>query len=331
MFIYPYRIGSESVNQLKAALGAKLIRLENSKFKGSPDKNVINWGNSETFRELNECNLLNTPERVKFASNKLNFFNAVHENVSVPDFTVDRAEAYKWIEDGKIVCVREKLTGHSGEGLVLLQGEEEWGEYNHGDAKLYVKYIPKRDEFRVHVFKGEVFDVQRKGMDPNVPKDLINFQIRNAQNGFIFVRNEDQSNYPKQIYEEAIKSIEAVGLDFGAVDIIWNEYRKTAYVLEVNTAPGLTGTTLTNYINKFSSHFNTEVKHVEGFRKAKNPSKEIIVDDDIEDEGLHEFDRVFEAGLNAAELVGQAQPAINFRAGNNAFEVEFVDYAIPRR
>lgn len=260
MFIYPYKIGSNSVNQLREMLGAKIIRLEGSRFKGSPDKNVINWGNSEHFQELNDCNVLNRPGVVAFASNKLDFFITVKDEVSIPDFITERAEAFKWIKEDKTVCVREKLTGHSGEGLVLLSSNEQWEEYDHSRAKMYVKYIPKLHEYRVHVFKGEVFDIQRKAIDPHTPRDLVNYKVRNRANGFIYVRNEDKDKYPESIKEEAIKSILLVGLDFGAVDIIWNEYRQKAYVLEVNTAPGLTGTTLTNYANKFAEYFGVEMK-----------------------------------------------------------------------
>jgi D-alanine-D-alanine ligase-like ATP-grasp enzyme len=40
-------------------------------------------------------------------------------------------------------------------------------------------------------------------------------------------------------------------LDFGAIDIIYNESRDQAYVLEVNTAPGLTGQTIQSYADAF--------------------------------------------------------------------------------
>ena len=44
-------------------------------------------------------------------------------------------------------------------------------------------------------------------------------------------------------------AVEALGLDFGAVDIMYHE--NTFYVLEVNTAPGLTRTrTLEAYANE---------------------------------------------------------------------------------
>jgi len=39
-----------------------------------------------------------------------------------------------------------------------------------------------------------------------------------------------------------------LGLDFGAVDVVMSKGRNSLpYVLEVNCAPGLQGTTLTNY------------------------------------------------------------------------------------
>ena len=45
----------------------------------------------------------------------------------------------------------------------------------------------------------------------------------------------------------AISAVDSLGLDFGAVDIIWNESEDQYYVLEVNTAPGVEGTTLQKY------------------------------------------------------------------------------------
>jgi len=39
-------------------------------------------------------------------------------------------------------------------------------------------------------------------------------------------------------------------LDFGAVDVVFNSKEKLAYVLEINTAPGLTGSTLDGYVER---------------------------------------------------------------------------------
>ena len=40
-------------------------------------------------------------------------------------------------------------------------------------------------------------------------------------------------------------------VDFGAVDVVWNQQNGQAYVLEINTAPGLAGQTITSYANAF--------------------------------------------------------------------------------
>ena len=45
----------------------------------------------------------------------------------------------------------------------------------------------------------------------------------------------------------AVDCVNHIGLDFGAVDIIYNNRDDVCYLLEVNTAPGLQGTTLEKY------------------------------------------------------------------------------------
>ena len=50
-------------------------------------------------------------------------------------------------------------------------------------------------------------------------------------------------------------AIKVLGLDFGAVDIIYNKQEDKWYVLEVNTAPGIYGTTLDKYVNAIMRAF----------------------------------------------------------------------------
>jgi len=54
----------------------------------------------------------------------------------------------------------------------------------------------------------------------------------------------------------ALAAVSALGLDFGAVDIIYNEHENQYYVLEVNTAPGLEGTTVEKYAEAFAKEFS---------------------------------------------------------------------------
>jgi glutathione synthase/RimK-type ligase-like ATP-grasp enzyme len=247
IYIYPYKQGSKSVALLSEELGAKVIRLENSKFKGSENKVVINWGNSMNNEELDKAMVLNKPANVAIASNKLSFFEAVKENVSIPPFTTDKSIADVWIAEGKKVVVREKLNGHSGEGIILIENTDSWEQYNHDRSKLYVMYIPKKDEYRVHVVNGEIVDLQRKAIHPDMNRERVNYSIRNRGNGFIFVREGVKESCPEDVVNQAVLAVKEIGLHFGAVDVIWNEYRKKAYVLEINTAPGLEGSTVKNY------------------------------------------------------------------------------------
>lgn len=258
MFILPYKMASASAKALAGELGITRIRTEASRFKGNEGKTVINWGNSEVSDEVAKCNIINKPECVAIASNKLKFFQKmeVHNDslyelddwsgegfIRVPKHTTSQNTANIWLRSGCMVVERHKLTGNSGEGIVLAESGEV------GAAPLYVQYIPKKQEYRVHVAGGKVVDLQRKARRRDVEDEHINWRIRNHDNGFIFQRND--LVVPHQVREQALNACVACGLDFGAVDIIFNERSSKAYVLEINTAPGLTGQTLEGYVERF--------------------------------------------------------------------------------
>lgn len=118
------------------------------------------------------------------------------------------------------------------------------------DAPLYTKYVKKADEYRVHVFGGEVLDVQQKRKRQEVPNDEVDYQIRNLAGGWVFCR--DNVDCPDSVRELAVSAVRALGLDFGAVDIGFNRHDGIGYVFEVNTAPGVEGTTLDKYYAAFA-------------------------------------------------------------------------------
>jgi D-alanine-D-alanine ligase-like ATP-grasp enzyme len=75
------------------------------------------------------------------------------------------------------------------------------------------------------------------------------FKIRSHANGWIFARNN--TVIPDICYEYAIQAAQGLGIHHGAIDVIWDKKRERAMVLEVNTAPGLMGTSLTKYVDFF--------------------------------------------------------------------------------
>lgn len=254
--IYAYKQGSASAIALAAGLGINVLKREGSKWK--PKGTVINWGCSELpFNITHECLVLNQPHKVKLAANKLEAFNKFQEwnnlpegamqeghSINYPQFTEDAQDVQAWLDNERTAVVRHKLTGHSGEGIEIISGDVEIPA-----APLYVQYIKKKYEYRVHVMSGEVVDVQRKARSKDVPDEQVNWQVRNHANGFIYAREGFET--PQSVEDQACLAVEALGLDFGAVDIIWNEKEQKPYVLEVNCAPGLTGQTLEGYVNRF--------------------------------------------------------------------------------
>lgn len=253
MHIYPYKTGSRSAASLAEALGIRQIKHEGSRFRGGQGKVVINWGASELPEQVRLCRVLNPVAAVRNAHNKLNTFQILAAaGVSIPGFTRSADEAIGWIEQGRVVVARRTLTGHSGQGIEILQKGLDFV-----NAPLYTKYIPKTAEYRLHVVKGRngqysIVDVQRKVKDPE--RDVIDWKVRSHGNGFIFVRNDDRNRSYKDVVETqckevAIGAVRALGLDFGGVDVIFNKKANQAYCLEVNTAVGLEGATVQVYAN----------------------------------------------------------------------------------
>lgn len=300
MFIYPYKTNSQSAVLLKEILPAKMIRLSGSNFVGDPSKNVVNWGNSNEFKELEKCNLLNKPSAIGLASNKKTFFKTVDGKVSIPEFTTEVGQALSWLSGKDIVVGRSVLQGSGGAGITIYRTPQELEECSSQDKiKLYTKYIPKKSEWRIHVMRGKPFDIQRKsvrrGTLPNT------WMVRNHCNGFIFTRS-NAKECPPDVVSEAIKAIEAVGLDFGAVDVVWNEYRKKSFVLEINTAPGLENTTLASYIVAITSEFGTSFDE-------EMLNKYTVQEEKPKKKGLHNSEFVINTWGSSPQGLPQAEPA----------------------
>lgn len=247
MKLYSYNQGSQSAKALAEALGIKRIKHEGKHIK---IKDVlINWGCSNITRSLQHVGgILNTPESIAKAVNKLSSFRTMEGKVTIPEFTESRDEAVKWLGEGITVVARATLTGHSGQGITI----HEPADAQLPNVPLYVKYIKKEYEYRVHVFQGKVFFVQKKVRKLEVPDDQVNWAIRNLKGGFVYANKDIEC--PAQAALQAVAAIESLGLDFGAVDIIYNKRSDKYFVLEVNTACGLEGTTLIKYVEQFQNY-----------------------------------------------------------------------------
>lgn len=239
--VLPYKSYSKSAKELVKSLNPiAILKAQRTPVYGKK-KVLLNWGNNNPQFNLNGVTVLNKPEAVKVASNKLTALTKMQEaGINVPEFTNDIEVAKKWIEKDRIVLCRKLLRANSGRGIVIAKTNEELVP-----APLYVKYIRKEHEYRVHVFNGMVIDYvekkRKKGFKENT---VYNKYIRSYEQGWIFAR--DNVKMPEAVQNVATAAVDCLGLDFGAVDIVLDR-KGNPVVLEVNTSPGLQGTTLNSY------------------------------------------------------------------------------------
>jgi hypothetical protein len=234
--MYPYKMGSAGGKLLADELKIKRV-YPNRRFKPKIGDVVINWGNgySPDWEKLDGYTFLNKPAGVCLAVNKVDaFYKFMEAGVSIPVWTTYRDWAAKWIAKKEMAVARTNLEGFDGNGIKLCRTLEELPR----DCKLFTKYIPITSEFRVYVFKDKIIDVLEKR---RLDIELADKFIRTEQNHWVFCQGPKW--WPKDAEEEAIKAVKALGLDFGGVDVIWNEEKKKSFVLEVNTAPGIYGKT----------------------------------------------------------------------------------------
>jgi len=166
-------------------------------------------------------------------------------------------------------------------------------------AAYFRNFMDVKDEYRLHVFQGVVINAQRKTERKNlgdayanqhgdriannaakknvkldkatmdhVLKDLggreghANQIIKSNTKGWKFSQIK-LVNVKKNLQEAAIAAVEAAGLDFAAVDcVMLNDGR--AAIIELNTGPGLEGTSFEAYVKAFQ----------EAIKAINNPPKQ---------------------------------------------------------
>lgn len=253
MKIYPYKMYSGGAKALAKSLGIK--RVWPKKWKPKPNDLIINWGSSkipELWKSLSHIEnpdmWLNFPGNVKISCDKLMTLIGLDWNgVNHPAYTTEKSQVEQWLEEGFTVIARTLLKSHSGKGIVIMTKGDEVV-----DAPLYTIYEKKKHEYRVHVFDGKVIDVQQKKKRKDY--DNHNTLIRNHSNGWVYCR--DDIDVPEKVLAQGVKAVNAVGLNFGAVDIGYNEYYDRAVVYEVNSAPGLYGSTVFSYKNAIMNYLS---------------------------------------------------------------------------
>jgi len=139
----------------------------------------------------------------------------------------------------KRIVARRLTNASEGRGITVFERGA-----NVPPAPLYVEYIVKKKEFRVHVWNNEVIDVAEKRKRRGYDEERDAF-VRNTANGYVFCRTNVVE--PDGLRPLALSAVRALNRSYGAVDVIWNGKQNKCFVLEVNSRPGMEGTTVEKY------------------------------------------------------------------------------------
>lgn len=162
------------------------------------------------------------------------------QDIPALTFTKSYQEALQWVKDGITVVARTLTRSSEGKGIVVAETEEALAK-----APVYTQYRKKKREFRVHVYEDKVVCVLEKRKKKGF--DGVDHKIRNTANGYVFCRQDVVE--PEGIRELALAASKVTASKFKGVDIGFNEKLNQLFVIEVNSAPGMEGTTVKEYAN----------------------------------------------------------------------------------
>lgn len=277
VYFYAGERPSEGLVNLRNALrdvGHNCLRLRarGSQFTARRGRVIINWGCSDNevhrLADHGVSQVLNGVASIANAVNKRDTFQLFQrEGIPCPPAFLDFNTALQALMATRCrIYARTRLTGHSGDGIVMMLRQDDPAiNQNMGNVPVVVfnadgvvtngagdhvralancnlftlGRIGKRTEYRVHVFGGQVIHrsikLRRNREDGQGERNPT--LVRNVNNGWVYGNTE---NVPAQVDDLAVRAVAALGLDFGAVDILYYDgAQPEALALEVNTAPGL--------------------------------------------------------------------------------------------
>lgn len=229
LYVLCHKKSRPTGRKVAAALGVK------SRFRTivPADTLLLRWGNP---LQPDMPSLIQPARGIMKAGNKLIALTCMkNAGVLVPEFTQQQP-------DRNIGTWFGRSAHGMGGGDIIVQPQG-MITYGFAESEFWTKHVPNTREYRIHVFGNRVLGVMGKYLD--FPEQVGTGYIKNYAHGYRF-RTPPQELKPDR-HDAAIAAVNALGLDFGAVDLLVGEDGR-AYVLEVNTAPALAPLTARKYI-----------------------------------------------------------------------------------
>jgi len=205
----------------------------------SQQESDVNWGRAVANSKLN-------PDISNVTNKRVMRELFAEHGVPMPRLleheSEDGSELGEFLDNGGVAIGRPDIHSKGrglwkvdtfGKALIALRGTKKKRAATH-----FMEFVEADREYRVHIFKGKSIRISRKEFDGDGSN-----KYTTAKPGDIKLRN---------VREAAKAAVAAVGLDFGAVDILARgEANEQVWCLEVNAAPGLGGSMPQLYLDTF--------------------------------------------------------------------------------
>lgn len=203
---------------------------------------LIRWGSRKPMPDADLT--FNSPDAIARASDKIKTFEVLRDaGITTVGWYNTFARALRNSPTGYVLG--RSRTGHGGKDIQVYSRETPPPPGT--DHHFYSPWLHANREYRVHVVGDKVVRVQGKYLD--YPDRADGGFIRNYEHGYRF--REPKQRLHRRREQDAIAAVRALGLDFGAVDMLVFGDRQS-YILEVNSAPACSPLTARCYVGEIA-------------------------------------------------------------------------------
>lgn len=185
---------------------------------------IVRWGYGTGLGYIPEL-VINKMDAINHAVNKYKSARTFMENnIRTAPFS----EA--------VPCIGRTRNHHQGSGFWFCWEQSQIRGAQGEGAEYFVKYIPTRQEFRIHVLGGEFAFAQKKYRDDRISTCFLG---ASGHRGNSFAEIYEGSDVTEDVINTGVNAVKSLKLDMGAADVIVGLDDGLAYVCEVNTGPSL--------------------------------------------------------------------------------------------
>ena len=233
-------------------LGGYPSRFEKMLAKNGDPGFIVNLGTTEDFDT--KSTILNGREMVRACANKKSARQAfLEQGVPAPKLFLRGRD----VPESDLPVVGRTSYHKKGKGFWFCKTLSQVQKAVDKGATHFLSFIPNTREYRVHTFvKAKAFGKEKRGPDSYVSVKLSekvwqgdqkpdpNEPQKNHAFGWTFLGHQNRREEELDVVRYAAKqAIAALGVDFGAVDVMYKVRTKQPFVLEVNSTPSLSDAT----------------------------------------------------------------------------------------